>query len=106
MIKVVQHAVLCMNEDFKAVVVLQPTTPQRVAREIAQALEVFSARALPLCTVNPNGRRNGGAYIVNPRRLEGRDTLWGKVWMAYETPYWVDIDTPEDLELAREWMGP
>jgi CMP-N,N'-diacetyllegionaminic acid synthase len=90
---------------FDAILCLQPTSPFRLPEDISTCIATMEALedVDAVVTIDAETRqRNGGVYLVRTRLL--RDGLmWNDQTAKVEVPHErsLDINTPEDLELAR-----
>lgn len=111
---VVRHA-LWRNPWADAIAILQPTSPLRTYQHVIAAAKQWRELAtavypIPsLVSVRPDGTENGAIFIVAAQRIrDGEDIYDEKLRdfapFAMSEVVSVDIDTEEDLELARKNM--
>ncbi len=132
MLPVIEHAVAQSAADFDAVVILQPTSPLRSTEDIDRCVamleagesvvsvtagihpvKLYAADGRPLAGGLPYDKhryrcwvRNGAVFALRMNVLR-LGPLWMDEPLLYCMPKTrsVDIDDPEDLEIARALVG-
>lgn len=108
MLPVVRHA-LAAHPWAEVIVLLQPTSPFRDSEHIYEALEQWSCER-SLASVGPDGKENGAIFIVSRDAIIDGEHIYdedGKNFDRYvmDAGASIDIDTQEDLDRARAWLG-
>jgi N-acylneuraminate cytidylyltransferase len=101
---VIQHA-LSVFPRFDAVMLLQPTSPLRTAKDIQRAL-TWLGQHDSLVSVGPDGQPNGAIYITRVKTLMDGGPIYCAESRIFAMPSArsVDIDTQADLDLARRFV--
>lgn len=96
------------NPQYDAICLLQPSSPFVQTADVDGALRLFSALGCPsLVSVNPEGKRNGAIYIATRQFIQENPKMYCETSERFYMPAErsIDINTPEDLELARKLAG-
>jgi CMP-N-acetylneuraminic acid synthetase len=98
-----------MNEKFDFFVLLQPTSPLRIVRDIDGAIEtIISKGKNSLISVNSkNNRINGALYIQNIKFFRKNKKFKYRNTIIFKMPNKrsVDIDTKEDFKQALKYCS-
>lgn len=124
MLPVIQHVVAThekeCNKTVEAVMILQPTSPLRTAKDINNSIELFNNsnklslysgyymgikqkhKAYDKHTQAPHFQRNGAIFMTK-RCLLDSGKLWSNDAIEFEMPTYrsIDIDTMEDMRHAE-----
>jgi len=107
---VVRHAVaeLLSWEGYipDMVVLLQPTSPLRIAADIDGAVDLAMSGGCDVVSVECDGRLNGAVYVYNYCWLMKIYADRTRVLMHYVMPSTrsIDIDTESDFETAEKFL--
>jgi CMP-N-acetylneuraminic acid synthetase len=87
------------------VVLLQPTSPLRMAEDIDACIEIVRSNQADSLTTVCDGKENGAVYVMS-RYLAFNGILYGARLHRYEMPKdrSVDVDSAEDLAEAERIM--
>lgn len=102
---VIRHALALTLNKYDVVMLLQPTSPFRSAGDIRSAVRLMTQGEQSVISSAPDTMLpNGAIYAIRTEALRSANcVLYGDTSARMVMPYdrSLDIDTPEDLQLAR-----
>jgi CMP-N-acetylneuraminic acid synthetase len=103
----IKHALDALDSPFKAVCLIQPTSPLILAEDIKHTVEEYERSGKPCMTVALGSNvGNGAVYIGSVEWLKSGGS-WddqGVRWVAMDAQRSVDVNTAEDFEQANQYM--